>query len=71
MLDERIDKACHALSIDDQRTTFHPLLWDELETDGFNESNTTDNEVRLKFGSQVHTLMSGAVIPMTGYHSCP
>ncbi len=45
VLDERIDKACHALSIDDQRTTFHPLLWDESETDGFNESNTTDNEV--------------------------
>ena len=21
--------ACHALSIDDRRTTFHPLLWDE------------------------------------------
>ncbi len=28
-LDKRINKACHALSIDDRRTTFHPLLWDE------------------------------------------
>jgi uncharacterized protein (DUF2235 family) len=28
-LNERIDKACHALAIDDKRTTFHPLLWDE------------------------------------------
>ena len=28
-----VRKACHALSLDDERTTFHPLLWDEsLET---------------------------------------
>jgi uncharacterized protein (DUF2235 family) len=31
-LDERIDKACHALSIDDKRTSFHPLLWDETRS---------------------------------------
>ena len=24
-----VDRACHALSLDDQRTTFHPVLWDE------------------------------------------
>jgi hypothetical protein len=28
-LDPAIEKACHALSIDDARTSFHPLLWDE------------------------------------------
>jgi len=28
-LDPKIKKACHALAIDDKRTTFHPLLWDE------------------------------------------
>jgi uncharacterized protein (DUF2235 family) len=26
---ERILRACHALSLDDERTTFHPILWDE------------------------------------------
>lgn len=26
---KRIERACHALSLDDQRTTFHPVLWDE------------------------------------------
>ena len=31
-LDAKIQKACHALSIDDARTSFHPLLWDESET---------------------------------------
>ena len=34
-LDERVKKACHAISIDDQRHTFHPELWDEEgESDG-------------------------------------
>jgi len=28
-LDPRVQRACHALSVDDERTTFHPTLWDE------------------------------------------
>ena len=28
-LSERVRKACHAVSIDDERQTFHPVLWDE------------------------------------------
>jgi hypothetical protein len=27
--DDRIKRACHALSLDDERTTFHPVLWNE------------------------------------------
>jgi uncharacterized protein (DUF2235 family) len=27
--DLRIQRACHALSLDDERTTFHPVLWNE------------------------------------------
>ena len=27
--DMRIQRACHALSLDDERTTFHPVLWNE------------------------------------------
>src|SRR5262249_40199782 len=30
-LHPNINKACHALSIDDMRTSFHPLLWDESD----------------------------------------
>lgn len=40
-LDARIKKACHALSIDDRRKTFHPLLWDET---GIDENVHTDKE---------------------------
>ena len=30
ILSPRVRRACHALSLDDERTTFHPLLWDEV-----------------------------------------
>ncbi|MBI1204151.1 MAG: DUF2235 domain-containing protein [Rhodopseudomonas sp.] len=30
-LDRRVVRACHALSVDDERTTFHPTLWDERD----------------------------------------
>lgn len=29
--DPRIKRACHALSLDDERTTFHPVLWNEKD----------------------------------------
>ena len=29
-LSPRVKHACHALSLDDERTTFHPVLWDEI-----------------------------------------
>jgi uncharacterized protein (DUF2235 family) len=29
VLDARVRRACHALALDDERTTFHPVLWDE------------------------------------------
>jgi uncharacterized protein (DUF2235 family) len=28
-LGKHVDKACHALALDDERQTFHPLLWNE------------------------------------------
>jgi uncharacterized protein (DUF2235 family) len=28
-LDPRVRRACHALALDDERTTFHPVLWNE------------------------------------------
>lgn len=30
-LADNVNRACHALSIDDERKTFHPLLWNENE----------------------------------------
>ena len=31
VLAPQVKRACHALSIDDQRTTFHPVLWTEAD----------------------------------------
>jgi len=33
-LSDRVDRACHALALDDERTTFHPLLWNEKDEPG-------------------------------------
>ncbi len=30
ILSPLVQRACHALSLDDERATFHPLLWDEV-----------------------------------------
>ncbi|KAG0014417.1 hypothetical protein BGZ81_000471, partial [Podila clonocystis] len=30
ILSPLVQRACHALSLDDERTAFHPLLWDEV-----------------------------------------
>ena len=32
-LHEHVETARHALCLDDERDTFHPLIWDEVETD--------------------------------------
>jgi uncharacterized protein (DUF2235 family) len=31
VLSPRVERACHALALDDERTTFHPVLWDESQ----------------------------------------
>ena len=33
-LPAQVKKACHVLALDDERNTFHPLLWDESEEAG-------------------------------------
>jgi hypothetical protein len=45
-----IKRACHALSIDDERATFHPVLWNEDETNTrpAGESRPTDQEQLLQ-----------------------
>jgi uncharacterized protein (DUF2235 family) len=33
-LGDIVDRACHALALDDERQTFHPVLWDERSASG-------------------------------------
>jgi len=46
---ENVLRACHALSVDDERTTFHPVLWTEVKRDGssVNEPASYTSEERL------------------------
>jgi hypothetical protein len=34
VLSLRVERACYALALDDERTTFHPVLWDESQEQG-------------------------------------
>ena len=55
-LNNSIENAYHALSIDDERTTFHPLVWDE--------KNFTGNVEQVWFAG-VHSNVGGGY-PRTG-----
>ncbi len=52
VLDKDVEHACHALSIDDQRKTFHPLLW---------EQKTDNDKTRIEqvWFSGVHANVGG------------
>jgi uncharacterized protein (DUF2235 family) len=63
-LDKRVVRACHALSIDDERTTFHPVLWDESEekplaprADG--TFNLADERISQVWFAGVHSNVGG------------
>lgn len=47
----RIDRACHALSLDDERTTFHPVLW--------NEQGVPEGQLSQVWFSGVHSNVGG------------
>jgi uncharacterized protein (DUF2235 family) len=42
-LHDDVMRACHALSIDDERTTFRPVLWTELKKDGSNVNQPAEH----------------------------
>jgi uncharacterized protein (DUF2235 family) len=59
-LDHRVTKACHALSIDDSRKTFHPLLWDETnELQSSEASHTDDERLTQVWFAGVHSNVGG------------
>lgn len=46
-----VRRACHALSVDDERRTFHPVLWDE--------GNETTDRIEQVWFAGVHTNVGG------------
>ncbi len=52
-LSDSVDKACHALSIDDDRHSFHPLVWDEGRED------VNANRIEQVWFAGVHSNVGG------------
>lgn len=60
--DQRIRKARHALAIDDERETFHPVLWDEDHTNTRppgNERPTSDEQLLQVWFTGMHANVGG------------
>ncbi|MEM9441331.1 MAG: DUF2235 domain-containing protein [Pseudomonadota bacterium] len=50
-LDKHVHKACHAIAIDDERHTFHPVMWDE--------SDNTDGRIEQVWFAGAHSNVGG------------
>jgi hypothetical protein len=60
-LDSRVKRACHALSLDDERTTFHPVLWNEstIPANKKNKRRTRDETISQVWFAGVHANVGG------------
>jgi uncharacterized protein (DUF2235 family) len=63
-LSERVQRACHALALDDERTTFHPVLWNErgekpASADEKGERHTKDERISQVWFAGVHSNVGG------------
>jgi uncharacterized protein (DUF2235 family) len=61
---ERVLRACQALSLDEERTTFHPELWDEKivppsEFDPSKERHIADEQISQVWFAGVHSNVGG------------
>ena len=54
-LSRKVERACHAIAVDDERHTFHPVLW--------NRCGTADSSASNRSGSRACTPTSAAAIP--------
>ncbi len=46
-LSTKVERACHALALDDERNSFHPVLWNEEKERGQNEQTTHIHQERV------------------------
>ena len=51
-LSDEVEKACHAISVDDERHTFHPVLWNE-------ENESDPNRIEQVWFPGVHSDVGG------------
>ena len=59
-LSPKVDRACHAFSLDDERTTFHPLLWDEVaDAEMLNRGEVRPGRITQVWFAGVHSNVGG------------
>ena len=63
-----VQYARHALSLDDERRTFHPIPWNESKLNGTKEQTNLTGWNRYGWGGPVPML--AAVIPTTACPTC-
>ncbi len=59
-LSPKVDRACHALSLDDERTNLHPVLWDEAaEAEMVRRDTVKAGRITRLWFSGVHSNVGG------------
>jgi len=63
-LDPKVQRACHAMCLDDERTTFQPVLWEESDVAGPEPAttvarNTADERISQVWFAGVHSNVGG------------
>ena len=58
-LGAHVEKACHALAIDDERRSFHPTLWEETADDKPEENDTSEPRIEQVWFPGVHSNVGG------------
>lgn len=59
-LSDKVRKACHAVALDDERNTFHPVLWDEAkEPTSHNSTRIEEERISQVWFAGVHSNVGG------------
>ncbi|MFP5288962.1 MAG: phospholipase effector Tle1 domain-containing protein, partial [Thermoanaerobaculia bacterium] len=59
-LSKKVLKACHAVALDDERNTFHPVLWDEAkETTSLTATQVEEERISQVWFAGVHSNVGG------------
>lgn len=63
VLSSKVERACHALALDDARTTFHPMLWNEAAEPkrraAAREPRTADERISQVWFTGMHSNVGG------------
>jgi hypothetical protein len=57
-LSDKVKKACHVLALDDERNTFHPVLWDE-STESQTKTRIEDERITQVWFAGMHSNVGG------------